>query len=125
MWNKYPTVGQKNERVCCPKKNNGIFQLIKKYGFVKGIYTGHDHNNDYKGFFDGVELAYGRKSGYGSYGPVGKKGARIINLNEYVNSKGKTVFNINSFIMEEDGNVVIQKDYKWRGFKHFQVICND
>ena len=62
--------------------------------------------NDYKGFYDGVELAYGRKSGYGSYGPRGQKGARIINLKEYIDSKGRTNFNINSYIIEEDGNIV-------------------
>lgn len=69
MWNENPTVGIKGENVCCPKKNTGTFQILKNYANAKGIYVGHDHDNDYKGFYQGVELAYGRKTGYGSYGP--------------------------------------------------------
>ena len=51
MWNTNPTIGDKGEDVCCPKKNTGTFQIIKDYAKVKGIYCGHDHNNDFKGFY--------------------------------------------------------------------------
>ena len=57
--------------MCCPSYNKNIFKILKNYGYVKGIYVGHDHNNDYKGYYEGVELAYGRKSGYGGYGGYG------------------------------------------------------
>ena len=40
---------------------------------VQANFVGHDHNNDFGGEFqkDGkkVGLFYGRKTGYGSYGP--------------------------------------------------------
>lgn len=29
--------------------------------------VGHDHDNDYGGFYYNVELIYGRKTGFGSY----------------------------------------------------------
>lgn len=48
--------------------------------------VGHDHNNDYYGNYDGVNLAYGRKTGYGAYGPSGMlHGARVfeVSLNPY------------------------------------------
>jgi hypothetical protein len=31
--------------------------------------TGHDHDNDFYGEYEGILLAYGRKTGYGGYGP--------------------------------------------------------
>jgi hypothetical protein len=37
-------------------------------------FSGHDHNNDFSAIYkkDGkqIELSYGRKTGYGGYGPV-------------------------------------------------------
>ena len=69
MWNYNHTVGRKGEEVCCPRKNTGMFEILKNFANTKAIYCGHDHNNDYKGFYEGVELVYGRKTGYGCYGP--------------------------------------------------------
>lgn len=51
-------------------------------------FIGHDHTNDYGGFhksekFDKkIELVYGRKTGYGCYGPSDyvEKGGRVITL---------------------------------------------
>ncbi len=34
---------------------------------IKAIFVGHDHSNDFGGFYKGIELAFGRKSGYGGY----------------------------------------------------------
>jgi ribosomal protein L20A (L18A) len=36
--------------------------VAKKYN-VKGIFAGHDHLNDFQGFYKEVMLGYGRKSG--------------------------------------------------------------
>lgn len=52
------------------------------------MFYGHDHDNDFGGFLDGVELIYGRKTGFGCYGPRNEKnefmerGARSIHLTE-------------------------------------------
>jgi pre-mRNA-splicing factor SYF1 len=57
-------------------------------------FSGHDHDNDYSGLFTKngktIELAYGRKSGYGSYGPPKDmiRGGTVIklkNLGEVIN----------------------------------------
>lgn len=49
---------------------------------IKAAFCGHDHNNEFGGFLEGVELVYGRKSGFGGNGPpFGKKrGGRVIHL---------------------------------------------
>jgi hypothetical protein len=49
-------------------------------GNVKATFCGHDHCNDYWGDYYGISLYYGRKTGYGSYGPFpgDQRGARIL-----------------------------------------------
>ena len=55
-----------------------------------------DHNNDYYGQYFGISLSYGRKSGFGEYGPIKvEKGARIFELTE-------EPFSINSWIINSD-----------------------
>ena len=110
----YPTVGRKGEDVCCPRKNTNMFEILKNSANTKAIYCGHDHNNDYKGFYEGVELVYGRKTGYGCYGPKDmQRGATVIKLKEYINEEGITDFKVSSYVMQEDGTIVDEQDYSW------------
>ena len=77
-----------------------MFQTLKKFANAKAIYCGHDHNNDFKGFYEGVELVFGRKTGYGGYGPNGyQRGATVIKLKEYINENGVTDFKVRSYVM--------------------------
>lgn len=48
------------------------------------MFAGHDHNNDFSGNYYGIDLVYGRKTGYGCYGPPPgmQRGARVIILKE-------------------------------------------
>ena len=48
-----------------------MFGALKEDKTVDWVTVGHDHNNDYYGNIDGINLAYGRKTGYGCYGPDG------------------------------------------------------
>ena len=34
-----------------------------------GMFVGHDHANDYVNDYEGLKIGYGRKTGYGCYGP--------------------------------------------------------
>lgn len=80
-WERGAVNGTKGEMVGCPGVDTGFFELARELG-ITAIYSGHDHNNDFAGAVDGVRLAYGRKSGFGSYGPTGglQHGARVIEL---------------------------------------------
>lgn len=44
------------------------------------LFVGHNHNNDYGGYYGLTELIYGRKTGFGSWGPyLGTlRGGRVI-----------------------------------------------
>lgn len=73
--------GIKHEKVCCPKYNSGLFTAIVEAGDVIGTFVGHDHDNDYCGTMQGIQLCYGRITGYNCYGSL-ERGARIIRLYE-------------------------------------------
>jgi hypothetical protein len=61
--------------------NTGLFAALKQDQIVEWVSAGHDHDNDYYGSYDGINLAYGRKTGYGSYGPNGmQNGARVFEV---------------------------------------------
>ena len=38
-------------------------------GDMFGLFVGHDHANDYVNEYEGLYIGYGRKTGYGCYGP--------------------------------------------------------
>ncbi|MFC5647902.1 metallophosphoesterase family protein [Paenibacillus solisilvae] len=73
--------GIKGEDVCCPKLNSGLFTAMLEMGDVMGTFAGHDHDNDYVGDLYGIQLCYGRVTGYNTYGKL-ERGARIITLQE-------------------------------------------
>ena len=123
MYNYYPTYQTKLETVGCPKKNTGFFQRVKKQGNIKGMFCAHDHNNDYGGFYDNIELVYGRKTGYGSYGPDGRqRGARVIKLKEFIDENGNLDFSYSHYILQEDGSIVENGEMRY-GDK-FQDECD-
>ncbi len=75
-------VGVKNEDVCSPALNSGMFAAMLHQRDVFGTFVGHDHTNDYLAPFCGIALAYGRFSGGGdTYGDL-PNGARVIVLKE-------------------------------------------
>lgn len=76
--------GEKQEGVCAPSVNTGLFLSFIDKRDVIGVFVGHDHNNDYMVDLDGnIVLAYGRKTGYPSaYDETLSRGVRVINLHE-------------------------------------------
>ena len=74
-------VGVKNEEVCAPAINTGMFAAMLESRDVMGVFVGHDHVNDYIGCLYGLCLAYGRVTGLDAYGDL-PRGARVIELAE-------------------------------------------
>lgn len=102
MWNDQATYGRLQDTgVCCFSVNTGLFAAFKKMGDVISIHCGHDHDNDFYGVYDGILLAYGRKTGYGGYGPPEGwlRGSRILQLSE-------SPFSLTHWIREENGDMV-------------------
>jgi predicted phosphodiesterase len=105
-WIKNPDtrVGVKNEQVCCPDVNSGMFTAMVECNDVMGTFTGHDHVNDYIGVLNNIALAYGRCSGgENAYGEL-PDGGRVIVLKE-----GRRSFD--TWIHEKGGNIVYRCSY--------------
>lgn len=61
--------------------NSGLLSSFLDMGDVTGVFTGHDHDNDFIGKINGIALAHGRFGGYDTYGTP-ERGCRIVRLHE-------------------------------------------
>jgi predicted MPP superfamily phosphohydrolase len=116
MYNWRKTYNFRNEGIACPRKNTQLFKAILESKNVNATFCGHDHDNDHGGFFYGIELVYGRKTGYGGYGPsYFQRGARVIKLREIVKSDGEVDYVYRHYVVQEDLTVVENTESVWRG----------
>lgn len=67
------------EKVCFESDEGAAFNAFRQCGRLRAIFSGHDHENDYCGQREGVELVYGRVTGYSGYGDL-PRGGRLIEL---------------------------------------------
>ncbi len=72
--------GSKNEAVCCPAVNSGMFYAMLETQAALCAFCGHDHDNDYIGRVHGMGLAYGRFSGGTNTYQHWENGVRLIDL---------------------------------------------
>ena len=81
IWKSGAASGIRRESVAYHDEDGTTFPLFKDLG-VRACFCGHDHVNDYAAPLEGLELVYGRATGYGGYGGVVlNKGAKLITLN--------------------------------------------
>ena len=84
VYHFYNTYGGRRESSGCSTENPGLYDVLKQLP-VWGTSVGHDHNNEFTGRIenDKISLSYGRKTGYGSYGPdYTDRGARVYEFSE-------------------------------------------
>jgi predicted MPP superfamily phosphohydrolase len=116
VYNWRKTYNSRNEVISCPRKNTQLFKSMLEMKNINATFCGHNHNNDYGGFFYGVELVFGRKTGYGGYGPCCfQRGARVIKLKEVVNSQGEVSYSYRHFVAQEDLTIVENSQPIWMG----------
>lgn len=97
-------IGSKNEDVCSPEINTGMFAAMVQAGDVMGTFVGHDHVNDYIGVLNDIALGYGRCTSVNTtYGDL-PSGGRVIVLKE-----GKRAFD--TWIREGNGKIVHKANY--------------
>ncbi len=74
--------GYLGEGPCCPCINSGVFDAWKETGDVMGAFFGHDHMNDFAGYYDGILLAQCKTAGFKPYTDGCRAGVRLITLDE-------------------------------------------
>ncbi|MDE6343372.1 MAG: metallophosphoesterase family protein [Muribaculaceae bacterium] len=92
-------IGTRREKVCSPVLNSGLFTAMRTAGDVMGVFVGHDHNNDYTVYWQGILLGYGRYSGGNTIYNNLRAGARVI-----VMHKGERTFD--TWLRLRDGSIV-------------------
>ncbi|KAF2073612.1 hypothetical protein CYY_005069 [Polysphondylium violaceum] len=80
VWNNQTCYGWNNDSIACQPENHGLFDQFKLDPTLKLVSVGHNHGNDFCGNLDGIDLCFGRHTGYGGYG-TWERGARIFELN--------------------------------------------
>lgn len=68
-----------NETVSSADINSGMFAQLLHNNDVSYVSCGHDHDNDFQFNLNGINLCFGRVSGFHCYGDV-HRGARIFDL---------------------------------------------
>ncbi|WP_154651966.1 metallophosphoesterase [Phocaeicola barnesiae] len=99
--------GIRLERECPADINSGMFGAMLEQGDVMGVFTGHDHDNDYVASYKGITLGYGRFSGGKTTYIDLQPGARVITLYE-----GRKEFT--SYIRLQDGRIIDKLNSKAR-----------
>lgn len=74
--------GYLGEGPCCSEVNSGVFKAWKETGDVVGAFFGHDHMNDFAGYYDGILLAQNKLAGFRPYTDGGRSGVRLVTLDE-------------------------------------------
>ena len=73
--------GEKNERVCASPINTGLFDKILELGSTKAVCVSHDHVNNYRVLYKGINLSYGIHADDRIYGLPEMMGGKVIILN--------------------------------------------
>ncbi len=74
--------GERLEKECAPELNSGMFLAMKEMRDILGVFTGHDHVNNYIVDYYNIALAYGCFSGWKTTYVPEINGARVIVLKE-------------------------------------------
>ena len=69
MWNQNDIYGAAHDPVSCSSVDTGLYAAFKEIGNIDSVFCGHNHGNDYWGNYNGINLYFGRKTGYGGYMP--------------------------------------------------------
>ena len=104
LYKNYEFYGNQLEHTACPRTNTGVFDAFQEVGNIQAVFVGHDHNNDYGGFYKGMELVHGRRTGYGGYGPAPgfQRGARVITLTESLQDDGTVKVTRDHYVVMEN-----------------------
>lgn len=103
-WETACTAGDRGEDECPGTLNSGMFALVRANADVHGVFTGHDHANDYVADACGTGLVYGRFSGGATTYTHSKTGMRFLELRE-------GDYGFRTWVRERNGDIVLDCTY--------------
>lgn len=82
----YGNVGEKEDGIYSPEENCGLFDKALELGSTQAFFCGHDHLNNFRINYKGINLVYGYSIDYLAYIGISKYGAQrgcsIIEINQ-------------------------------------------
>lgn len=120
MWNLNDVYGNAYDPISCQSVDTGLYAEMRQIGNIEAIVVGHDHQNDYWGEYNGMKFYFGRKTGYGGYGPhYYQRGARVFEF-----SLENDTVKMDTWIRQEDGSILAKqpryprflKSYQWQTY---------
>ncbi len=95
----YGKAGEDGEKVYAPSIRGNIFNVMVELGSTKGIFSGHDHLNDFSLIYKGIRLTYGKSIDYLAYSGIEKstwqRGGTLIEIDEDAS------FNVSPILLED------------------------
>ena len=84
VWNEGYTdsVGVQYENICSYVRDDGVFEVLKRSGIVHNVICGHDHANNWKINYEGINLIYSLKTGAGCYWNPILNGGTVLKINQ-------------------------------------------
>ena len=80
----YGKAGESEKIVYCGMGEDNLFETMLELGSTKGIFCGHDHDNNFSIYYKGIRMTYGYSIDYLAYSGIYKRGAQrgctIINI---------------------------------------------
>lgn len=70
------------EGVCFETDAGRTFDALRQSSRIRAVFCGHDHENDYAGTWNDIELVYGRVTGWSGYGQL-ERGGRLIEIDPW------------------------------------------
>lgn len=77
--NVFVYIGEKKDKISYAAESERVFSVLQGASNIDGIFCGHDYDNDFTFFHQGIGLNYGRVSGVSLYSDLAP-GARLIHL---------------------------------------------
>lgn len=72
----YGVAGEENKVVYCGSGTDELFETMLELGSTKGIFCGHDHENNFSLDYKGIRLTYGMSVDYLAYPGIYKMGSQ-------------------------------------------------
>lgn len=82
----YGNVGEKDDVISSPEEKCGLFDKAIELGSTQAFFCGHDHLNNFRINYKGINLIYDYSVDYFAYHGIAKHGAHrgctVININQ-------------------------------------------
>ena len=68
--------GEGKKIIYCGMGEDDLFETIQELGSTKGLFFGHDHDNNFSIYYKGIRMTYGYSIDYLAYSGINKRGSQ-------------------------------------------------